>query len=246
MQLGFTKKRRRSVSVSSRNITRINLSDSDLLSQDGSAKFKNRCVLIGVVRNRYQFSLSIREKFYHVPMSQMTDCYLPVKLIALYQSPRFFGIRSGVRFIGEVESCDTVKRCEIAEIPKNSNEKYMYFRISRWHKLDRPIKSGGMDKVVFSTTPYLMNVAKTIPELSVRSEDELALYKTLVERVKNLVKNEQPDGDDITYGDHVIKLRGGILCVYFSEMIECAVGYDVFLDDPMKVVSAIFDYYPEV
>ena len=36
---------------------------------DADPDYKNRCVLVGVVRNTYQFEVLLREKFYHIPIS---------------------------------------------------------------------------------------------------------------------------------------------------------------------------------
>ncbi len=208
--------------------------------------FKGRNVLVGVVRNKYQFNLVLDKKFYHIPLSQVNECQFPVKYIAVYQSRKLFGKESGINYVGEVENFKTLKRSQIREIPKDSNDKYVYFKIKKWYKLERPIRSGEMNGVAFSTTMFLIKNSKNITELKIRSRDEYNFYHMLIKTVKRLVMNRVPDHEDIVFRDYTVKLKDGKLYLYFAEVLDCIIGYDVFLQEPFTVVTAIFDYYPEL
>ena len=48
--------------------------------------FKNRDVLVGLVRNKNQFDRLMKMKFYHIPMSQLGGCDMPIKYIAIYNN----------------------------------------------------------------------------------------------------------------------------------------------------------------
>lgn len=208
--------------------------------------YKDRCVLVGVVRSRYQFERLMRKRFYHIPLRQVTECFFPVKYIAIYQSKRFFGKNAGIRYFGEVEGCETVKRRDIREIPKDSDEKYLYFKIKKWRVLSKRIEAKEMENTAFSTTPYLLKNGKDSAELTLRSREEHLLYKKLIQRVNDLVRMRKPNGDDIVFKDYTLKLRGGMVHLFFSEILQYAVGYDVFLERPADLIRDIFDYYPEL
>ena len=55
-----------------------------------------------------------------------------------------------------------------------------------------------------------------------------------------------PDHDDVIFGEYTVKLKGGLLYLYFGEVVQYVIGYDVFLEKPMDVIRDIFDYYPEM
>lgn len=214
--------------------------------EDDSLKYKNRNVLVGVVKNKNQFNVLLRRKFYHIPMSQLADCSFPIEYVAIYQSKKLFGKASGIKAVGKVVSAVTLPRNQIEEIPSRSDEKYLYIKVKYWYKLAKPIKADEMDTVAFSTSEYLLNSAKTSSELRILSKEEHELYKLLVDRVKKLVRTHTPDGEDIVFRDYTIKLKGGLLYLYFGDVIEYIIGYDVFLEKPMAVIKDIFNYYPEI
>ena len=213
---------------------------------DDSLKYKNRNVLVGVVKNINQFNVLLRRRFYHIPMSQLADCSFPIEYVAIYQSKKLFGKSSGIKAYGKVVSTVTLPRNQIEEIPSRSDEKYLYIKIKSWYKLVNPIKADEMDTVAFSTSEYLLKNAKTSSELRILSREEHELYNLLVNRVKKLVRTHTPDGEDIVFRDYTIKLKGGLLYLYFGDVIEYIIGYDVFLEKPMAVIKDIFNYYPEI
>ena len=223
----------------------------DIAANTSSAEIKDheyndRCVMVGVLRNRRQLEILLREGFYHIPVEQASDCSFPIKYIAIYQSKRFFGKDAGIRYYGEVESCVTVKRSKIREIPKKSNEKYFYFKVKNWKCLEKPIEAKEMESVAISTTPYLLKSCDDSAQLTLRSKEEHLFYKKLIGQVKKLVLNRIPDGGELVYKDFTVKLKGGVLCLYFGDVIEYAIGYDCFLECPQNVIRDIFDYYPEL
>ena len=215
-------------------------------SDDVEALYKNRNVLVGVVRSKHQFYKLIKYKFYHIPIAELKNCEMPVKYVAIYQSKKLFKNKSGIVFFGEVAECKTVPRHKIREIKKNSDEPYLYLKIKRWHRLSNKIRANEMENVAFSTTMFLLKNSKDASELHIRSKREFEFYQKLVKIVKNLVKNRIPDHEDIIFGEYTIKFSRGLLCLYFGDVVEYVIGYDVFLEKPMDTVRDIFDYYPEI
>lgn len=208
--------------------------------------YSNRNVMVGVVKSEHQFKVLVREKFYHIPMSQVNNCQFPVKYVAIYQSKRFFGKNAGIKIFGEVKSAATVCRNEILEIPKDSSEKYLYIKIKRWYRLKKDIEAKDMDGAAFSTSRYLLNNAHDSAELMIRSSEEHLFYKRLVGEVKSIMKNKGKDAREIVYRDHTVKLMGGAVYLYYVDVLECVINYEKFLERPMDLIKTVFDYYPEV
>jgi hypothetical protein len=67
-----------------------------------------------------------------------------------------------------------------------------------------------------------------------------------VKKVKKLVKLRRPDGEDVVYRDYTLKFVGGMIYLYFADVLEFAIGYDIFLERPTDIIREIFDYYPEL
>ncbi len=232
------------------NIETISQNKEDKILNEVTAvadpEYKDRSVLVGVIRNPRQLDILIREKFYHIPLSQVNECQFPVKYVSIYQSKRLFGKNAGIRYYGKVESCTTLKRNKIREIPRMSQEKYLYFKIKNWQRLEKNIEAKEMEVTAFSTTPYMLKNCKDSAELQLRSREEHLLYIKLTKTVKMLVRDRIPDGEDIVYKDYTVKLKDGMLYLYFADVLEYVIGYDIFLDNPTNVIRDIFDYYPEL
>ena len=219
---------------------------TEISPSTSASSFKERDVLVGVVRNKKQFNLMMQLIFYHIPMSQLVGCDMPIRYVAVYQSKKLFGRKAGVAFFGEVEGYKTVLRSEIKEIPKNTNEPYLYIKIKRWHKLSKTIEANEMDKTAVSTTKFLLENSKTSSELNIRTKEEFDFYQRLLKIVKDLVKNRIPNHEDVVYKDYTVKLKDGMIYLYFCEVLQYVIGFDLFLQKPTDVIKDIFDYYPEI
>jgi len=139
-----------------------------------------RDVLIGALSSKAQLNICLKYNFYHVPQRQIKESDLPVHYVAIYQSiNNGFGADAGIRYYGEVLRCSSVKRSEITEIPKLSEELYYRFEIKEWKKLSRPIvpKEFGFSRSFTNT--FLLEHSEYIPELYIRSEQEYRLYSEL-------------------------------------------------------------------
>jgi len=154
--------------------------------QDGTDKyfaqrFQNQNVLVGSLRNRNQLTKNLEHNFYHIPYWKIRHHLLKLQYIALYQPKRFFGQEDcGIRYYGKIKNGYVVPRHKIKEIPKTGNELYVKFEIEEWLTLKDPIKPAGYGVLDFIlTTEYLLKLAKQLPELSLRNEGEIRLWKEL-------------------------------------------------------------------
>lgn len=151
---------------------------SDLYYQQ---KFRPRAVLVGAVGDKKQFKINVEGCFYHIPYRLVKKTCFNIDYIALYQPASIFGNdASGIRCFGSIKEMVVVKRKDIDELPKQSQELYVKFTVDDWKMLGQPITPAGYGvRTHIYTTWYLLQQARTLPELSLRSEEEMRLWKEL-------------------------------------------------------------------
>jgi len=161
--------------------------------------FGPRDVLVGIVKDKSQYDINISNNFYHIPAKRIYMLDLPVKYVALFKSDRMFSEdEAGIYVYGKVKGISLKKRCQITEIPRNSNEEYFRFDIEKWIYLKQPIKNCEISKTHMFTSLKLLLSAKTIPELYMQDENSLKFFSFL-EKQCNITTTSE------------IKLKG---CVY--------------------------------
>lgn len=154
--------------------------------------FNDREVLVGTLRDKNQLNISLNHKFYHMPKTQINLSKHNVKYIALAQSKKNFGEEAGITWYGKVKSIEPVKRSDITEIPKNSEEIYYRFEIEEWIKLPRKIEvSGYQVRTFLYTSLYLLTHAETVSEICIKTKDEFRLWK----EIKRYDKDVKVDGE---------------------------------------------------
>lgn len=142
--------------------------------------FKQRNVLIGILKNKEQYAININNKFYHMPKKSVNLVKNNIKYIALYKSKNIFGEDAGITCYGKVKEINVVQRKEIAEIPKASDELYCRFEIEEWVELPHKIISNGFSlRRSMYTTFYLLNNAYTLEELCIKNKEEFRLWMEL-------------------------------------------------------------------
>ncbi|MBR5543744.1 MAG: YitT family protein, partial [Oscillospiraceae bacterium] len=155
------------------------------LTTNKATDFSTRDVLVGTLRNTMQLETCIKGKFYHIPAIRLDDDCFPVRYVAIYQSLHKFGTDAGVYYYGEVRKTSCVKRFEITEIPKNSDELYYRFEIKEWKRLKSPVIPREGDIINLSTTLFLLQTARDIGELTLRTREEFLLYHEIEKLIKS-------------------------------------------------------------
>ncbi len=210
-------------------------------------KLADKNVLVGVLRNASQLGKCVRGKFYHIPTDQVPGYDLDsVKYIAIYQSKRFFGKGAGIRYYGEVASYEIVKRKNIREIRRESEDDYVYFKIRSWYELDNPIKPKEWGFVGFLTSFFLLENSRELTELFIDSKEEYKVYHTLVDLVKRLKEKGINYHKDIRIFDFTVKIHGGLVELYMKNELQISDSFDEFLSESGTFVKEIFSYYPEL
>ena len=201
-----------------------------------------RDVLIGGMSTTEQLDACLQYRFYHIPCSRLKDTELPIHTVALYQSKKKFGTQSGVRYYGEVIRTSVVKRREITELPKTSDELYYRFEIKSWKELPKPIDAKEVRLVShLLTNRFLLEHSKEVPELKLRSQSEYRLYSELKRALNSTEINEEGADIGFHYGDNLIMLEGGAINVYKGGSITAHYAIDSFTRSPSAVFRQLHE-----
>ena len=136
-------------------------------------------VLVGTVRSLEQLEACLTHHFYYVPVSVKAEEHFPIHEVAIYQSKNLFGRSAGIEWYGEVASIEKVKRREIVELYRDSDDLYYRLNVVEWKKLDRRIeaKEYGVPIIAY-TNDFLLKHSTSVPELFLKTEEE---YRFLTE-----------------------------------------------------------------
>ena len=203
-----------------------------------------RDVMIGVVRNKEQFDICKDNRFYYVPQIRIKEDAFPIHYVALYQSEKNFGKNdSGVFYYGEVVKTQLVKRKEITEIPRESEQYYYRFDIKKWEALENPISVKERADIVMYTNLFLLKNSKNISDLRVMSEEEYRLYVEL----KRLFDVEECNKDGkryFCYKNYIIDYDGNDVRLIKSRKVIRSIAALLFNRKPnyyFKEVKRIID-----
>lgn len=168
-------------------------------------KYNGKNVLVGCMSREEQLEISLRHKFYHTPLENITNHKLLTQLeyVALYQSKKFFGKTSesvGVKYYGKIKDWKIVKRSEITAIPSKHNppdKLYVVFEIEEWEVREQLILPGGHGiRSIAFTSKYIFDRAMEIAELKLENEEELLLWREARRRGRVEVKLDREHLDD--------------------------------------------------
>ena len=198
--------------------------------------WSRRDVLVGALSSVKQLDVCLRYRFYHIPCSRLKDSDLPIHTIALYQSQKLFGAKSGIRYYGEVIRCTVVQRREISELPKDSDELYYRFEVKSWKELPKPIavKEAGITAQLL-TNRFLLEHSQEVPELRLRSASEYRLYCELKRALNSTEINEEGAEVGFRYEDALVVFEDGKINVYKDGSIISQYSIESFTRSPNGV-----------
>ncbi len=171
-----------------------------------------RNVLCGTLRNTSQLDVCLARKFYHIPAIRLNARDFPLRYVAIYQSLHKFGDRAGIIYYGEIEKCALVKRRDIAEIPRYSDELYYRFDIKEWKRLPSPILPDAGDFINLTTSLFLLTHAKKTKELFLASKNEFELYRKIEMLVAGELSEISLDSEETVLkitSDNITVFRNG-------------------------------------
>lgn len=204
--------------------------------------WKRRDVLVGALRNRSQLETSLKHKFYHIPAARISESDLPIHYVAIYQSINLFGKEAGIRYYGEVIRCSLVKRREIREIPKNSDELYYRLEIKEWKEMNVPLVAKEVRDFPFFTNMFLLQHCSEVPDLRIKTAEEYRLYTELKRLSQDSAVNDEENTNGFMYNDKMIVLENGNIQVIASDRIMEQVTLESFSRKPSAVFSVIKNF----
>lgn len=81
---------------------------------------------------------------------------------------------------GKIKNIRIVKRSEINELPKADESQYYKFEIEEWCKLENKIEiSSYQIRNFIYTTLYLLNNARNVTELCIKTKEEFRIFNEL-------------------------------------------------------------------
>jgi hypothetical protein len=161
-------------------------------------------VMVGVVKNEKNYRVHRMEKFYHVPVAQLKKGWQEAKYLALYLPKRVSQEKNGIYFYGKITDVRIKKRKQITSLPSPKQNDYAVIHVAGWRTLDAVIPPVGYGIQVYTmTTLNALKQAKELPELFMKSSEEVALWRML-RRLSNRVRMQL----DHTYLDQATGIQG--------------------------------------
>ncbi len=201
--------------------------------------WSHRDVIVGALRNVKQLDICLENNFYHVPASKIKNEELPIHYVAIYQSKNLFEKDAGIRYYGEVIGVEKVKRSEILEIPKNSDEEYYRFGIKEWKSLNVPLEAKEIREFPFFTNMFLLQHCSSVPDLHIKSDQEYRLYTELKRIAHDASVNEEENDNAYHVNDKIIYIDNGYILVVSGKKIIEKVGLAEFTKRPSESFGVI-------
>lgn len=159
-------------------------------------------ILLAILPNRRDLEIARLLGWYRIPLKSAPKV-IDVDCLAFYQTSAFGeGHRWCVEAFAEVRGHELTTRLDLfKEEPDHprAHEEYYKVQVGPLQYLPQPIQAGKWRRVTFLyTTGELMQAAKTIHDLVVRSEERGGLWRSLRERALRAGRyraNDLPDLD---------------------------------------------------
>lgn len=136
-------------------------------------------VLLGTLRTLNQLDICLECGFYHVPARLIPLDRLPIDYVAIYQSRLKYAEDCGVQYYGRVKSCTPVRRWQIREIPRDSDELYYRLEVEAWEQLEVPVRVLEIPFNHLFTNLFLLTHSQETPELTLKKPVHYVFYQAL-------------------------------------------------------------------
>ena len=192
-------------------------------------------VLVGALRRPSQLDICLIHGFYHVPVRQIPEDRPPVDYVAIYQSRSLFQEDCGIRFYGKVKCCTVVRRWQISEIPKASEELYYRFEIDQWKQLEKSIQVREVPFTHMFTNVFLLTHGEETPQLFLNTPAEYRYYQS----IKHALLRK--DGLVFAHPGGNVWLKNGLLQVRYRGRKLAAFRAEDFSSTPGSVFRQLMD-----
>jgi hypothetical protein len=151
-------------------------------------------VLVGIVSSEDDYRAHIQHLFYQIQTSRLKKGLAQeAKYIALYPK-RGVVPQNGITVYGKINEVKVLKSNKVEEPSSNDSDEYVRFEIEVWESLKEIVKPVGYGISVYTlTTLNTLKQAKELPEIFMKSKEEVTLWRML-RRISDRV---QFDLDDV-------------------------------------------------
>nr|WP_228378982.1 DUF2357 domain-containing protein [Thermoanaerobacter thermohydrosulfuricus] len=214
-------------------------------------KFDDKEVLVAPLSSKEQLDINLKYNFYHIPYKNIKSSGIKFKYVAIYQSIKKFDKEAGIHYYGRIKGFEIVKRKDIKEIPKDSDELYVKFEIEEWNKLERPITCGsfGVTNRIY-TNLFLLKNAKNVSELCIKTKEDYRLYlelKRLYEHQEEFLKvninskmiDENTKITGFKIGNLTIFINEGYYNIYKDDILRDKIPIEEFSKRPNAIIKRI-------
>ena len=192
-------------------------------------------VLVGALRRPEQLDICREYRFYHVPAKQIPNAWLPFAYVAVYQSQTKFPDDCGVLFYGKVKHCKAVRRRQIREIPKNSDELYYRLEVEAWEQLQTPIEVKEIPVIHLHTNLFLLTHSRQIPELTLKTPKDYLLFQALTASLT------MGDGTVLRHLGSSVRLKNGLFQVHRHGRKIAMFRVEDFTETPAAIFRELMD-----
>lgn len=229
----------RNKGIDGMNLNKNNRQTMPVISHAKDEPWRERNVLVGVLRDKSQLKVCLDKKFYHIPCKYISKRHFPLEYVAIYQSKNLFGNDAGIRYIGKIKSYDRIKRSKISEIPKNSNEYYYRFEVDGWALLENPVEAKEVGFVRIFTNHEMLLASREVPELLLSNKTEHDLYNCIKKAVDMAQKDSENNTSVFAWEDYGFGVDvDDIQLVKDGRLINMYSVYD-FMDMPLTILGQI-------
>lgn len=219
--------------------------ESEGTQQYYEERFAQRNVLVGVVGGKDHLSYHQQTRTYHIPANLFPKGFSHIEFVALYEpeGANEDGFR-GVRSYGRVVDARLVRRGDISLPSKRqaADIEYVLFEVAEWHRIGPIVPAGYGVRNRIYTTLYLLKRARHLPELNLKSETEIRIWKELQrleERVRIKLQSKMISDDTEVEG---FEVDGKVISVQGIDILldgARIAGVRELLTKPMMIVRRL-------
>ena len=216
--------------------------------QQGMTKYledlhiEERNVLVAPIRNTQQLEGIKEHGFYHIPLKNIRNRLMQIQYVAIYESkgPSHAG---GIRYYGKVKQIEIKQRKQLTKYfpthRDNLEEDYVVYWFEELITLKKPILTKGYGiPMRMYTNKGLLDYATTIPELSIKTQDEFKLYLAVKRASQNYkgIENEQTKQYVAQVGEKKFYIEEDNLVCETKQEIK-KIPLEQFFRSPRKIIK---------
>ncbi len=209
-----------------------------LESKLAKVDWQNRDVLVVAVRDQDELDRVLEYKEYLVSDSYVNS-QVHLRSVALYLSRKEFQGLSGIHYLGNIKYLAPLENQEKGPSLGKGSGKTVLVKVDEWRKLGKPIKPKEIGFDSFLTNLFLVEHAKEVPELFVRSVEEFRLYQELSRAVDDWIIAQDDSDIRFQHGELVLFIEEDSILVLQSGRLIRKYAVKEFMSRPNRIIKEV-------